>query len=176
MQINYENYPYLRTAGFWNYPQIYNASQEIDVPPIYAPYGTPGFWPDGTRPSLGEVAPPETFTFTRGLPTSSAPMPASASSIAPNSGQNNTVAAAMSASSSEYFANLPPTPAIAAATGTPLAPVSLVSPMPSITAIPNPVTSQPSGFCSINSWVASNPMLAAAGVFGLFLLLKGGKR
>jgi hypothetical protein len=71
MQINYDNYDDLRSAGFWNFPQLYNTSQAIDSPPVYAPYGTPGFWQPAT-------------------------VPAASSSIAPNSGARNTVGAAMS--------------------------------------------------------------------------------
>ena len=138
-------------AGFWNFPQLYNASQEIDAPPIYAPYGTPGFWQPATNP-------------------------AHSNSLAPNSGQGYTVGAAMSAASSAIAASPPATPAIAAATGQPMAPVTLVSPLPSITAVPNAVATNGGPLCSLNSWVAANPMLAAAGAFGLFLLLKGGRR
>jgi hypothetical protein len=154
MQINYQNYNDLRSAGFWNYPQLYNTVQEIDVPPIYAPYGTPGFWQPAT------VSTPN-------------------NSIAPNSGARNNVGAAFSSASSAMWAAAPPaTPAVAAATGQPLAPITLVAPLPSITAIPNPNTPAPapSGMCAVNTWVSSNPMLAAGAALGLFLLLSGGKK
>jgi hypothetical protein len=139
MQINFDNYEDLRDAGFWNAPQLYNASQAVENPAIYAPYGTPGFW-----------------------------QPASASSIAPNSGRINTVRGAMSASSSAARAAIPPaTPAIAAATGQPLAPITLVAPMPSITAVPNAIPG-PSG---VGCWVNANPILAvAAGLLGVWFL------
>jgi hypothetical protein len=154
MQINYANYNELRSAGFWNFPQIYNASQEIDAPPIYAPYGTPGFWQPAT-------------------------VPAASNSIAPNSGQRNTVGAAMSAASSAARAAqaVPSTPDEAIRTGMPLAPISLVSPMPSITAIPNPTSTADSGtLCSVSSWAASNPLLAAGVALGVYFLLSGGKK
>lgn len=149
MQINYDNYEDLRYAPYWNAAQIYNASQAVDVPPVYAPYGVPGFWKAGIPPYVNPMA--------------------------PNSGANLTVGAAMMASNSPGR-NVAPPPNVktAIATGQGIGPISLVSPLPSITAVPNPANPQSS--CSFNSWVSQNPGLAALGAFGVFLLLKGGKR
>lgn len=155
MQINYCNSKVRRaTGGFWYAPSIQNSLQAMDVPPIYAPYGTYGFWPNTTVKNQ--------------LSTDSA-------TLAPNSGQGNTVASSAIASG---FGDAPPasTPAVASATGQPLGPVSLVAPMPSITPSPNLVTATPPPACnSMDAWVNSNPMLAALGIVGVFLLL-GGKR
>lgn len=155
MQINYCNDSVRRaTGGFWYAPSVQNSLQAMDVPPIYAPYGTYGFWPNET--------------VTRRLSTDSA-------TIAPNSAEGNTVAAAAVASG---FGDAPPaaSPAVANATGQSLGPVSLVAPMPSITPSPQAVTATPAPVCnSIDSWVSSSPMLAALSIFGVYLLL-GGKR
>ena len=160
MQINYSNYNELRSAGFWNFPQLYNTSQEIDVPPIYAPYGTPGFWQPATTMGLGRLA------------------DAASSSIAPNSGATNTVGAAMSAASSAAAASQAPasTPDQAISTGSSIGPISLVSPMPSITAIPNPAQSPPapSAWCSWDAWVAANPWWAGLIAVGTFMLISSG--
>ena len=143
MQINFDNYNDLTYAGFSNAPQIYNASQAVENPAIYAPYGTPGFW-----------------------------QPASVSSVAPNSGALNTVRGAMSARSSALrAASMPPpaTPAIAAATGQPLGPITLVAPMPSITAVPNALPGPSGAAC----WINSNPALAVAlSLLGVWFLSK----
>jgi hypothetical protein len=139
MQINFDNYDDLTSAGFWNAPQIYNVSQAVENPAIYAPYGTAGFW-----------------------------QPSSVSSVAPNSGALNTVRGAMSASSSALRAAIPPaTPAIAKQTGQPLAPITLVAPMPSITAVP----SAPPAPAGVGCWINSNPVLAVAlGLAGVWFL------
>lgn len=55
MQINYPNARVRRaTPGFWWAPTFENTLQAMDVPPVYAPYGTPGFWPNAT---VREIAP-----------------------------------------------------------------------------------------------------------------------
>lgn len=157
MQINYCNNKVRRsTAGFWYAPDIENSLQAMDVPPIYAPYGTYGFWPNST--------------VTQPLSTDSA-------TLAPNSAQGNSVAAAAIASG---FGDAPPaaSPAVATATGQDLGPISLVAPMPSITAPPNAVSPIPTPVPACNSmdaWVTANPTLAALGVVAVFFLL-GGKR
>ncbi len=150
MQINYCNSKVRRaTAGFWWAPSIGNSLQAQDVPPIYAPYGTPEFWPNSTV-----TATPDT-------------------SIAPNSGQGNSVAASMMAAG---FSGTPPaaSPAVAAATGQDMGPISLVAPMPTIT--PRQDNVAPASTCNpIDTWVTSNPMMAALGIVGVFLLLGGHK-
>lgn len=152
MQINYCNSDVRRaTAGFWYAPSVQNTIQAMDVPPIYAPYGTYGFWPNSTV----------TTTPDR--------------SIAPNSGKGNDVAAAAIASG---FGDAHPasSPAVASATGQSLGPVTLVAPMPSITAPPNAVGATAPPACnSMDSWVNGNPLLAALGIVGVFFLL-GGRR
>ena len=162
MQINYANYNDLRSAGFWNYPQLYNAVQDINVPPIYAPYGTPGFWQPATTMGLGRLA----------------ALPASSASLAPNSGSINTVRGAMMASNSAAMAAQAPasTPDQALATGSPIGPISLVTPMPSITAIPNPAHSPPApaSWCGWDSWVAANPWWAGLIAVGTFMLISSG--
>ncbi len=75
MQINYDMYGDRRANAsrfMYNIPAIDNSLQEVDVPCLYAPYGTPGWWPQGSTP----------------------PSPAAAS-IAPNSGEGISVASAM---------------------------------------------------------------------------------
>ena len=76
MQINYDYWQDRRVfaAGFWNAPDVENSAQDMDVPVIYSPYGTQGFWPDGSTPY---VAPAD-------------------ASVAPNSGKGTNVATAMS--------------------------------------------------------------------------------
>jgi hypothetical protein len=87
MQINY---PYLEdrraTATFWNPPAIDNTAQDVDVPPIYAPYGTPTFWRDG---ATLYIAPSD-------------------SSVAPNSGQGLTVANTGVSGLGDFSDNLAP--------------------------------------------------------------------
>jgi hypothetical protein len=160
MQINYGYYNDLRSAGFWNFPQLYNTSQEVDVPPIYAPYGTPGFWQPATTMGLGRLA------------------DAASSSIAPNSGSLNTVRGAMTAANSATMAaqTPPSTPDAAISSGQGIGPITLVSPMPSITAIPNPAQtpSAPSGWCSWDAWVAANPWWAGLVAVGTFMLISSG--
>ena len=74
-----------------------------------------------------------------------------------------------------------PTPdSVSAAAGTSLSPITLVSPVPSITAAgPTQVSSAavpaaPTGFCAVENWVNQNPGLAALAGVGLFFLIKGG--
>lgn len=150
MQINYCNSDVRRaTAGFWYAPDIGNSLQAQDVPPIYAPYGTYGFWPNGTV----------TDTPDR--------------SIAPNSGQGNSVAASMIAAG---FSGAPPaaTPAVASATGQQMGPITLVAPMPTIT--PRQDNVAPASTCNpVDAWVTGNPLLAALGIIGVYLMLGGHK-
>jgi len=157
MQINYCNDSVRRaTGGFWYAPSIQNSLQAMDVPPIYAPYGTYGFWPNATVTQNSVLNTPDT-------------------SLAPNSGQGNTVASAAIASG---FGDAPPasSPAVATATGQSMGPVTLVAPMPSITPSPQVVTATPAPVCNtMDAWVNSNQLLAALGIVGWYLLL-GGKR
>lgn len=62
--------------------------------------------------------------------------------------------------------------------GTDLGPVSLVAPLPSITPVRQGQTSNEGmGIgCVVNSFVSHNPGLAVAGLFLLFVALKGAKR
>ncbi len=150
MQINYCNSNVRRaTAGFWYAPTIQNSLQAQDVPPIYAPYGTDQFWPNATVTNVPDR------------------------SIAPNSGNGNSVASSMMASG---FAGTPPaaSPAVAAATGQDMGPISLVAPMPTITPRQDNVAATPA--CNpIDTWVTSNPLMAALGIVGVFLLFGGHK-
>ncbi len=150
MQINYCNSDVRRaTAGFWYAPSIENSLQAMDVPPIYAPYGTYGFWPNETVTNVPDR------------------------SIAPNSGQGNSVAASMVAAG---FSGTPPaaSPAVASATGQEMGPISLVAPMPTITPRQDNVSASP--VCNpLDTWVASNPLIAALGIVGVYLLLGGHK-
>jgi len=160
MQINYCNESVRRsTAGFWYAPRIDNTIQAMDVPPIYAPYGTKYFWPNATvRTQITQTTPDTAL-------------------VAKNSGKDITVASAV-AMNGFGDASAPPaaSPATAAATGQSLGPVSLVAPMPSITAPPNTVAPTPAPVCnSVDSWVSANPMLAALGVVGVFLFFGGHK-
>ena len=158
MQINYPYSKVRRSTapGFWYPPSIQNSLQAMDTPVVYAPYGTDQFWPNETVNGNSVLNTPDT-------------------SLAPNSAQGNTVAAAAIASG---FGDAPPaaSPAVAIATGQDIGPVSLVAPMPSITPAPNTVAPTPAPACnSLDRWVTSNPMLAAAGIVVFFFLL-GGKR
>ena len=159
MQINYCNNKVRRaTPGFWYPPNLENSLQAMDVPPIYAPYGTYGFWPNATvRNGNGVLNSPDT-------------------SLAPNSAKGNTVAAAAIASG---FGDAPPaaSPAMAGATGQSMGPITLVAPMPSITPSPQQVSATaPAVPCnSMDSWVIANPTLAALSILGVFFLL-GGRR
>ena len=75
-----------------------------------------------------------------------------------------------------------PTPNAATAPGQSLAPISLVSPMPSITS--TPVTSvasdqmppTPGGWCAIENWVNQNPGLAAVSALLVFFAVRGGHK
>jgi len=75
-----------------------------------------------------------------------------------------------------------PTPdSVSAAAGTSVAPITLVSPMPSITA-PGPtqvssaaIPAAPAGWCAVETWVNNNPGLAAASAILLFFTVKGGR-
>lgn len=84
------------------------------------------------------------------------------------------------------FGDAAPTPAptpdaVSAAANTALAPITLISPMPSITApgatqvSSTAVPSAPAGWCAIESWVNSYPGLAALAGVGLFFIVKGGR-
>ena len=77
-----------------------------------------------------------------------------------------------------------PTPAAAAVSGQALSPISLVSPMPSITP-PSPVSiasntiptpTQPSFTCSLSQWVSANPILATLIGIGAFFAFSGGHK
>ena len=161
MQINYCYSDVRRSTapGFMYAPSIENTIQDMMVPPIYAPYGTYGYWPIRTaRNGNSVLSKPDT-------------------SIAPNSAQGNSVAAAAIASSFGV-GDAPPaaSPASAQATGQAMGPVTLVAPMPSITPSPNAVAATPAPVCnSVDSWVSQNPMIAALGVLGVFFLM-GGRR
>lgn len=162
MQINYPNESVRRaTVGFaWN-PSIENTVQAMDVPPVYAPYGTPEFWPNRVamlRGSQNSVL----NTKQSGL-------------LAPNTAQNNTVRAA-AAVSGLADAQAASTPAAAASGAGAMGPITLVAPMPSITQSPLATTPAPPVPCNgVDTFVSQNPMLAAFGVFAVFLML-GGKR
>ena len=67
----------------------------------------------------------------------------------------------------------------AAQSGQPTGPITYTNPWPSIIS-PPPVASAPvqqtSALCEFGAWVNQNPLLAALGTLGVYLLLKGGKR
>lgn len=160
MQINYPNENVRRsTASFWWVPTIENSLQAMDTPVVYAPYGTAQFWPNGT------VRGPQNGNSVLNVPDKS---------LAPNSAQGNTVAGAAIASG---FGDAPPaaSPAAATASGQNIGPVSLVAPMPSITASPQAPAPPPIPCNSVNTWVSENPMLAALSVLGVYFFLGGHK-
>ena len=89
-------------------------------------------------------------------------------SLAQNSGQNTTVA-------SSVIVGPDQTPPSADTTGPgALSPITLTSPMPSITPVrPGTVTTnEPDFWCGVNSWVSTNPWLALAGVAAAYFLLR----
>ncbi len=159
MQINYPNSRVRRaTAEFWYPPSIDNTLRAMDVPPIYAPYGTDQFWPNAIV-SMQQQTTPDT-------------------SIAPNSGKSITVAGSV-AMQGFGDASVSPasSPAAASATGQPIGPVSLVAPMPSITPSPQAVTATPPPMpCNpVSQWVTSNPLMAAAVIAGAYYFFGGHK-
>ena len=93
MQINYDYLDDRRaySAGFYNAPAVDNTAQDVNVPVIYAPYGTPTFWPDGSTPY---VAPAQ-------------------ASVAPNSGAGTTVASSSLSGIGTLGADLSPSDLVA---------------------------------------------------------------
>jgi hypothetical protein len=159
MQINYD-YGKDRRAnangGFFWLPSYENTLQAMDTPVVYAPYGTPEFWPSEVASLYNPVLnTPDT-------------------SIAPSSATGTVAAASALSGLGDYPP--PSSPAAAVATGQPLAPITLVTPMPSIT--PQPQLASDTGpVCAnaVDAWVTNNPMLAGLGVLAVYLLL-GGRR
>lgn len=162
MQINYCNTNFRRaTAEFWYPPSIDNTLRAMDVPPIYAPYGTPEFWPNGTiRQTMVQQTTPDTAF------------------LGQNSAQGTTVASAVAMQGFGDPGSPAASPAIAAATGQSMGPATLVAPMPSITPSPQPALPAPLPPVPCNAvseWVSGNPMLAALAVLGTYLMLGGHK-
>jgi len=176
MQINYVNDNVRRaTAPFWYAPDVENTAQDMDVPPVYAPYPRYGYWPDRAK----RISPAN-------------------ASIAPNSAQGTTVASSLGDTSvlSGGYASTPqdtvvtglcvggygpgcPAPAAPApVTSIPssppaLTPRALVAPMPSIIRPLNPPPA-PSATCEISDWVSNNTGLAVLAAVAIFALAHGG--
>lgn len=167
MQINY---PYSVNDGrdygapFWYVPDAGNTLQDLDVPVVTAPYPQCGFYPPSYCQDL--ITPISTAT------------PA-ANSTAARIQQAQAVTAATAASAAPA-----PTPAAASISGQGLAPITLVSPMPSIVTPPAgsvssnniPAPASPSFECSLASWVNGNPLLAAVAAFGVYFMFASGGR
>ena len=160
MQINYCNFKEIGPSPlYWGSPSVDNSLRAMDGPAVYAPYGTPGYWKvHSTPPAVSYLQ----------------PNPAMA---------NSPMASAIRAG---LLGDVPPasSPDTAAAAALPLGPISLVSPMPSITqpsqdqvsttSVP-PAQTPPT--CSISTWVSNNPALAALAAVGVYLFMsQGGRR
>jgi hypothetical protein len=168
MQINYPNEDWRRaTAQFWYVPDIQNSIQDMMVPPVYAPYGTIGFWPNAvaTKPLMFSGSASGVLNTAANNATSG---------IAPNSGAGTTVASSAVASG---LADAPPAASVQSAqfTGNPIGPTSLVAPLPSITQSPSAPPVPVMSCNSTDAWVAQNPMIAALGILGVYVLLRGRK-
>ena len=161
MQINYCNEKDRRATapGYAWLPNVENSLRAMDVPPIYAPYGTPEFW-------TNQIAAKYQGSQNAVLNTPD-------TSISPNSGGGNNVTSAAIAASYGVGDAPAPSAAVASATGAPLAPASLVATMPSITQSPA-APPPPVAPCNpVDSWVSQNSMLAGLGIIAAFLLFGG---
>jgi hypothetical protein len=166
MQINYDYMEERRASasGFYNAPDVQNTAENMDVPPVYSPYGTPTWWPDGSTPP----APPQ-------------------GTIAPNSGKNVTVANSMSGLGGDPIVNVVPVapgkllsyydPTVNTVPSQPpaLMPQTLIAPMPQIVQPAVPCTT-PDANCKVSSWVSSNMGLAILAALGVFALAAGGRK
>lgn len=166
MQINYPNEHVRRsTVGFWYAPDLENSLQAMDVPSIYAPYGTYEYWPNAVAQAY------------QGSQNGVLNIPDN--SIAPNSGGGTNVTSAAIAAGFSGASGAPPAESVgtAASNGAPLSPVTLVAPLPSITQTPTaPTPAITLQQCStVNSWINQNPMIAAVGILAAYLFLGGMK-
>lgn len=148
MQINFPNSETRRAqAPYWYAPSTDNSLQRTNVPPIYAPYGSYGYWAFGPRFIL-----------------------------APNSGDRTNI---VRNSFAPGGSDIAPAANVAEAiiTGQPVGPITLTSPMPSITP-PRQGSVMPSGDsnCGASSWAAEHPLVALGVAGALYLLLRGGRR
>ena len=197
MQINFENANRsVNSPGFWNWVSLDSVLRSVENPSCYTPYGTPGYW-EGF-PGNSSYQNSDIINAAFGDPTNTSPVPpvfntfptitpdvlvpsttivqqtTNMPSVAPNSGQGTTVAtSALAGLSADAPAAANPDQSIA--TALPIGPVSLVSPLPSITP-PRPDQVTGADPCPISNWIANNPAVAALSAIGIFLLFAGGKK
>lgn len=184
MQLNYPYSVNNEREGYspmWYAPNYQNVLQDLDVPVIYAPYSQCGFWPpsgcqDYPMQFLQNYTPPPNTTASL--------MAALYGMNPPSTSGTSALPASNGVSPSSAPLSPAPTPDSAASTGQALAPITLVSPLPSITAPgPNTVSSSnipapasPSFECSLANWVNSNPLMSSLLALGVYFLIAGGKK
>ncbi len=149
-------------APMWYVPTPANTLLDMDVPPVTAPYPQCDFYPPSYCQNIQ-------IPFLNDQP-------------APNSTAALVQASNQAAAQMAMMATPAPTPAAASITGQSLSPITLVSPMPTITAppagsvvsnnIPAPVL--PSFECGIANWVNSNPLLAALSAVAVYFFVAKG--
>lgn len=154
MQPNYcyQNVYGDASAPFWNTPNPDIVLRDQIVPPIYAPYGTRPFWPVGTTPP-----PPTDNVFTTD----------------PTTDRILSLVQARATSGYRYGPSaLGATPPAVTSSNNALIPSDTT--MPVITT--PPVTAAGAPDCGLGGWASAHPLLAVAGAFLLYHVLRGHRK